>query len=153
EIWDIYVLLLTAISAIAVPLQLAIKIPFHNSLLGYEILVSVSFGIDIVLQFLTSYKEGNKEIFDHGRIARNYLRSSFLLVLIAALPLFLLQDSILSEAVPLIRSLRIVQIQRLLKLARLSSIVSDIYNRHSLNPGLLRLCYFLLLMTLAAHWL
>lgn len=151
--WDLYVLALTILSAIVVPLQLAIHVPFHNSLLTYEIVVSISFGIDIVLQFFTGYTEHGHDIMDHGRIVRRYLRSWFAPDLIAALPFFLLQESEFAEAIPLIRSLRIIQMQRLFKLVRLQGLFRNLYRRHSAHPGLLRLSYFVLLMTLTAHWL
>ncbi|MCE9599761.1 MAG: cyclic nucleotide-binding domain-containing protein [Spirochaetia bacterium] len=152
-IWDIYVLTLTLLSAVLVPLQLAIHIPFRHSLLSYEILVSLSFGIDILFQLSTSYKEGNHEILDGRLIVKRYLRTWFVIDLFAAMPFFLLDDSLVSEAIPLIRTIRIVQIQRLFKLARLNTLLKEIYNIQSLSPGLLRLGYFVLLMTLAAHWL
>jgi hypothetical protein len=151
EAWEVYILVLTVVAAIVVPLQITLKLPFNHALIAYELVLSISFAVDIVLRFRTGYHEENRVVMDPARIASRYLKTWFVPDFLAALPLFLIHDTAWSEIVPLIRGLRILQAHRLLKLGRLRSFVQEIHRRHAVNPGLFRLGYFVMLMILAAH--
>ncbi len=153
ELWDIFILILTVISAVVIPLQIALHVPFSTGLLYYEILISAAFGVDVLLHFFTGIKQENKIISDHRAIAKRYLATWFFPDLLAALPLFLLNQTEMAEAVALLRSLRILQVNRLIRLARLNTIFKDFYRRHAMNPGLFRLSFFLLVMALVTHFL
>lgn len=151
EAWDIYILFLTVAAAIVVPLQITLQLPFHGPLVVYEILLSASFAVDIVLRFRTGYYQENHLVVDPRKIARRYMGTWFIPDLLAALPLFLMHDTAMTEMVPLIRGLRILQAHRLIKLGQVRSFLHEVHRRHAVNPGLFRLGYFVLLMILAAH--
>lgn len=151
EFWDLFVLFLTIVASIVVPLQIALHTPFHSGLFLYESALSIFFGADILLHFNTSLRVDNRIITDRKQIAIHYLRTWFLPDLLAALPFFVLHQSDAIEAARVIRGLRIMQVNRLLKLARISSFFQELHRKHAINPGLFRLGYFLLLMALATH--
>ncbi len=153
EFWDLYMLVLTVACALIIPLQIALHVPFHSSLLWFESLLSISFGIDIVLHFFTGFRFENRIILDPRRIAVHYLRSWFILDLIAALPFFLIHGTDAAEATQLLRVIRFLQIHRLLKLLRVNEVFSQFQRKHALNPGLFRLGYFVLLISLITHML
>ncbi|HNJ06011.1 MAG TPA: hypothetical protein PLB73_17250, partial [Leptospiraceae bacterium] len=69
EFWDLYMLVLTVACALIIPLQIALHVPFHSSLLWFESLLSISFGVDIVLHFFTGFRFENRIILDPRRIA------------------------------------------------------------------------------------
>lgn len=151
ELWEFYILALTIAAAVIVPLQITLHLPFHGPVIFYESILSASFLFDIILRFRTGFYEENRLIMDPRRAASRYLKTWFGLDLLAALPLFLVHDTALTEFFPLIRGLRILQAHRLLKLGQLNSFLHDLHRRHAVNPGLFRLAYFVLLMILAAH--
>lgn len=78
ESWDGFVLGLSLFNAIVVPLELSFEMPFTNSI-GYSIIdniIDVLFIIDMILMFITSYRNiYGEEIRDQGMIAKHYVKS------------------------------------------------------------------------------
>ncbi|HRX53912.1 MAG TPA: cyclic nucleotide-binding domain-containing protein [Verrucomicrobiales bacterium] len=153
EVWDIYIILVTVAAMVVVPLQLSLHQPVQGLIFVYEVVLSVSFALDIILRFRTGFFHENHLVMDPGRVAKRYLKTWFLLDLLAAWPLFLLHDKALATVVPLVRGLRILQAHRLIRIGRGNTFLRELHRRYSVNPGLFRLGYFVVLMMLAAHLL
>ncbi len=151
EIWDLFVLLLTLASAVYVPVQIAFGLEFVGAVLALEVVLSLAFLTDVVLNFFTGYYVESRLVTDRGEIARRYLRTWFVPDLLASLPFFLLHGSGFAEWARLARTLRFLQLHRMLKLARVSTFLQQFQRRHAVNPGLFRLSYFVMLMMLASH--
>jgi hypothetical protein len=150
---DLCALALIVLSGIVIPYEIAFahEISARASALVY--LIDAFFLCDIVLNFRTTYKRGGHEISDPRRVARRYLRTLFVVDLLASLPfdaLFLVHPDLAVHGVPavlLIRALRLLRIVRLFVLFRRWERLSR------LNPGYLRIAKFLCAMTLVVHWI
>ena len=85
--WDLYISILLIYVGTFVPYRVSFMGDLEGIMAGVEIFVDVSFGIDIILNFFTGYetREGRVEI-RYKKIAKQYLRTYFVLDLIATVP-------------------------------------------------------------------
>lgn len=85
--WDMYITVLLMFLTLVVPVRLAFE---DNDPLGWIIaysIVDVSFLVDIIMTFFTSYTDGyNLEITDHKRIMKNYIKFWFWIDLLSIIP-------------------------------------------------------------------
>ena len=103
--WDLCALALILLSGIVVPYQIAFahEISARVSILVY--LIDAFFLCDIALNFRTSYKEAGREISDPRRVTRRYLRTLFIVDMLATLPfdaLFLAHPDVALHGVPVV---------------------------------------------------
>ena len=87
--WNIIIILLLLYTAIFVPFKIAFIIEADGLIMKcFEWLVDILFGIDIFINFISAYEDrnANKMIFDRKKIAVNYIKSWFILDLIACFP-------------------------------------------------------------------
>ena len=110
EIWDIYIILITLFIGIEVPLRLAFTYPTGPSIFWAELLISVSFALDIYINFNTAYKSGNRYITSKSKIASKYLRGWFIIDLLATIPFFLFTGILATESAHSLRILRLFQL-------------------------------------------
>lgn len=152
EFWDIFVVLLTIYTTIEVPLRIVFGFKLTGTFYVLEILISAAFSIDIVLNFFTAIRKKQTLIVDHAVIKKHYLRSWFAIDFLAAIPFFLIFSGPLAEAGHLFRVLRILQLNRLFKLSKVSYILKSRLQHHMINPGIFRLLFFVFFISLVAHW-
>ena len=152
-VWDCFILILILASSIIIPFQFAFR---HVVIrLGSEIvyLIDFFFLIDIFLNFFTSYRYHGTEITDKKKISAHYLKTFFVIDLLANLPI----DAILlgSQDI-LIYNISIVlifRLFRLLRIVRLFVIFRRWEEQSWTNSGFLRIVKFFVIVMLLIHWI
>ncbi|KAJ2952844.1 hypothetical protein O0L34_g7210 [Tuta absoluta] len=150
--WDWLILIATFYVAVVVPYNASFVQPGHARVsVTSDVVVEALFIIDIVLNFRTTFVSKKGEVVsDWKAIALNYIRSWFIVDLLAALPFDLLYASDIynsTESTPS-GNAHLVKLTRLLRLARLLQKM-DRYSQYSA----LVLTLLMLSFTLVAHWL
>ncbi|KAF5287614.1 hypothetical protein FQA39_LY15817 [Lamprigera yunnana] len=157
--WDWLILVLVIYTAIFTPYVAAFLLSEadYNSkkskkygddpIVLIDLIVDVTFIIDILINFRTTYVSGNDEVISHpGRIAVHYLKGWFLIDLVAAIPFdLLLFGSDTDETTTLIGLLKTARLLRLVRVAR----KIDRYSEYGAAVLLLLMATFALI----AHWL
>ncbi|MCX7633175.1 MAG: ion transporter [Turneriella sp.] len=160
--FDVLLLLFTIFAALEVPLHLALRYPKTDWRLVLGYLYPIIFSLDIALNFFTTTVVRGEEITSPREIALRYLRSWFVVDLIAALPFDLIfTEGWLSELSNAARSLRLfspryIRILMMLRLLRLDHIIPFLRRakkRELFNPAIARLLFTIFLVLVIAHWI
>ncbi|XP_049867041.1 potassium voltage-gated channel subfamily H member 8-like isoform X9 [Pectinophora gossypiella] len=149
--WDWLILIATFYVAVVVPYNASFVDEGHPRIsVTSDVVVEALFIVDIVLNFRTTFVSKKGEVVsDWKAIALNYIRSWFVVDLLAALPFDLLYASdVYSGAESTHGNVHLVKLTRLLRLARLLQKM-DRYSQYSA----LILTLLMLSFTLVAHWL
>ncbi|XP_044741505.1 uncharacterized protein LOC123302584 isoform X3 [Chrysoperla carnea] len=169
-VWDWLILILVIYTAIFTPYVAAFLLnePGYGSsdkhkgpkkyaddpIVVIDLIVDVTFIVDILINFRTTYVNGSDEVVSHpGRIAVHYLKGWFLIDLVAAIPFDLLlfgsdTDELgldKDETTTLIGLLKTARLLRLVRVAR----KIDRYSEYGAAVLLLLMATFALI----AHWL
>ncbi|XP_067626850.1 potassium voltage-gated channel unc-103 isoform X2 [Eurosta solidaginis] len=158
-VWDWIILILVIYTAIFTPYVAAFLLgepdyqrrtnKYINSdpLVIVDLIVDVTFVIDILINFRTTFIDGQDEVVSHpGRIAVHYLSGWFLIDLVAAIPFdLLLVGSDTDETTTLIGLLKTARLLRLVRVAR----KIDRYSEYGAAVLVLLMATFVLI----AHWL
>ncbi|XP_054090036.1 potassium voltage-gated channel unc-103 isoform X2 [Zeugodacus cucurbitae] len=158
-VWDWIILILVIYTAIFTPYVAAFLLgepdyqrrtnKYINSdpLVIVDLIVDVTFVIDIIINFRTTFIDGQDEVVSHpGRIAVHYLSGWFLIDLVAAIPFdLLLVGSDTDETTTLIGLLKTARLLRLVRVAR----KIDRYSEYGAAVLVLLMATFVLI----AHWL
>ncbi|XP_063219819.1 potassium voltage-gated channel unc-103 isoform X2 [Bacillus rossius redtenbacheri] len=164
-VWDWIILLLVIYTAIFTPYVAAFLLNEPNAtkrskkygddpIVIIDLIVDVTFIVDILINFRTTYVNNNDEVVSHpGRIAVHYLRGWFLIDLVAAIPFDLLlfgsdTDELSSEADETTTLIGLLKTARLLRLVRVARKI-DRYSEYGAAVLLLLMATFALI----AHWL
>ncbi|XP_030747357.1 potassium voltage-gated channel subfamily H member 2 isoform X2 [Sitophilus oryzae] len=168
-VWDWIILILVMYTAIFTPYVAAFLLgepDFNNRkskkysedpIVIIDLIVDVTFIIDILINFRTTYVSGNDEIVsDPGKIAIHYLKGWFLIDLVAAVPFDLLffgsntdEDSqSINEKQQTTTLIGLLKTARLLRLVRVARKI-DRYSEYGAAVLLLLMATFALI----AHWL
>ncbi|XP_014293298.1 potassium voltage-gated channel unc-103 isoform X2 [Halyomorpha halys] len=157
--WDWIILLLVMYTAIFTPYVAAFLLNeadymkkksekySDEPLVIVDLIVDVTFIVDILINFRTTYVNKNDEVVSHpGKIAVHYLRGWFLIDLVAAIPFdLLIFGSDTDETTTLIGLLKTARLLRLVRVAR----KIDRYSEYGAAVLLLLMATFALI----AHWL
>jgi hypothetical protein len=151
--WDLFILVLIFGSCIQIPYQLSFKhvVTGLGSIVIYAI--DCIFIIDILLNFITSYRYRGTEITDIKKTAPHYLKTFFIVDFLANFPFdafLLLLPEIRISGISLIMFLRLL---RLLRIARLFVIFKRYETMGRINSGYLRILKFVAVVTLLIHWI
>ena len=151
--WDLIILVLVIASCLLIPFQIAFQHVTNWS--GTEIvyLIDLFFLIDIVLNFFTSYRHKGAEITDRKKTAAHYLKTLFVIDLVANFPLdafFMMFQDIQVYNVSLVLILRI---PRLLRIVRMFVIFRRWEMQSWANSGYLRITKFFTAVMLFTHWI
>lgn len=122
--WEFVINILLIYECTVNPFRLAFFLPqtqFYNTLDG---IVTIGFFLDIVVNFRKAYyNEQSKLVRKGGEIANSYLRSWFLVDLVATIPFQYLSNTFLFskdvDASRLIRSIRFYKVLKMYKMLRL----------------------------------
>ncbi|XP_032670630.1 potassium voltage-gated channel subfamily H member 2 isoform X9 [Odontomachus brunneus] len=165
-VWDWIILLLVMYTAIFTPYVAAFVLsdPDYNSrknkkysddpIVIIDFIVDVTFIIDIIINFRTTFVNSNDEVVSHpGKIAVHYLKGWFIIDLVAAIPFDLLlvgsdTDELgldKDETTTLIGLLKTARLLRLVRVAR----KIDRYSEYGAAVLLLLMATFALI----AHWM
>ena len=151
--WDLFILVLIIASCLLIPFQIAFRHVTDWS--GTEIvyLIDLFFLIDIVLNFFTSYRHKGTEIADRKKVSAHYLKTLFVIDLLANFPLdafFLMFQDIQVYSVSLVLILRI---PRFLRVVRMFVIFRRWEDQSWTNSGYLRIAKFFTAVMLFTHWI
>ncbi|XP_075234878.1 uncharacterized protein LOC142332349 isoform X2 [Lycorma delicatula] len=169
-VWDWIILILVIYTAIFTPYVAAFLLSepdfdtrknkkySDDPIVVIDLIVDVTFIVDILINFRTTYVNANDEVVSHpGKIAVHYLRGWFLIDLVAAIPFDLLifgsdTDEVTEElgldadeTTTLIGLLKTARLLRLVRVAR----KIDRYSEYGAAVLLLLMASFALI----AHWL
>ncbi|XP_026671639.1 potassium voltage-gated channel subfamily H member 7 isoform X4 [Ceratina calcarata] len=158
-VWDWVILLLVLYTAIFTPYVAAFVLsdPDYNSrknkkysddpIVIIDFIVDVTFIVDIIINFRTTFVNSNDEVVSHpGKIAVHYLKGWFIIDLVAAIPFDLfLVGSHTDETTTLIGLLKTARLLRLVRVAR----KIDRYSEYGAAVLLLLMGTF----ALCAHWM
>ena len=125
-LWDCMLTLLVIYYSLAVPLRMAFDLASPTDTENiFDIVISFLFILDIGLNFCTSIKIRGTTITDHKIIARNYLRSWFVIDIVSSIPVDLIFINAETDGVQgadaydinkLFKMLRIFKLLRVLRL-------------------------------------
>ncbi|XP_033216833.1 potassium voltage-gated channel subfamily H member 2 isoform X2 [Belonocnema kinseyi] len=158
-VWDWVILILVMYTAIFTPYVAAFLLaePDYNRVKSkkygedpiviIDLIVDVTFIVDILINFRTTFVNSNDEVVSHpGKIAVHYLKGWFIIDLVAAIPFdLLLFGSDTDETTTLIGLLKTARLLRLVRVAR----KIDRYSEYGAAVLLLLMATFALI----AHWM
>ena len=159
--FDAILLIVTLFAALEVPLHLSLKYHPPHWIQVINLIYPFLFTIDIIVAFFTTITVDGQEVTSKKTIAIKYLRSWFIVDLIAAIPFDLIfSEGYLSEASNAARSLRLfspryIQILLLVRMLRIYHIfpfLERTKKKELLNPGLVRLFFTIFVVLIIAHW-
>ncbi len=151
QIWDTVVMGATIFAAIEIPLRLSLNYELTSYLTIADWLITALFATDMVVHFTSPYREGRRLVTDRGQIAKHYVRTWFIIDLLATIPFDLLT---LGMPIPAstMRILRLLRITRVVRLLRLAEIMRTWRSKY-LNPAVMRLLFFGFWVGMLAHWI
>jgi CRP-like cAMP-binding protein len=159
--FDAILMIFTLFAALEVPLHLALKYDTPRWIEVINLFYPVIFTIDIIVCFFTTITVDGQEISSKKVIAIKYLRSWFIVDLIAAFPFDrIFSDGWLSEASNMARSLRLfspryIQILLAVQMLRLHHIIPFLEQKSKkeiFNPGIVRLFFTIFVVLIISHW-
>jgi len=153
ELWDFLVLLFTVYVALEIPYRIALGYSFDSWLYIVELIITVLFAFDIFLNFHTAVKKGVKYVTDKKEISTLYKGRQLILDILATAPLFLVYSFFPGAGAQSLQGLRLLELNRLLKLHRLNHLLDIWRKKFQINPGTLRLINFILILALVSHWI
>lgn len=145
--------MLVIASCLLIPFQIALQHVIDWRAAEIVYLVDLCFLIDIFLNFFTSYRHKGTEITDRKKTSARYLKTLFVIDLVANFPLdaFLLMfQEIQVYSVPLVLILRV---PRLLRIVRMFVIFRRWEMQSWSNSGYLRIAKFFVAVLLFTHWI
>jgi hypothetical protein len=147
--WEIYILLITVAVTIVAPLMVVFNLKMTRFFIGFDILVTLTYAVDIIIQFNTGFLVRQELITDRKAIAKRYLRGWFFLDLLATLPFtwFVLSSRYLA----LSKVVRFFRLARLFKLFGSSKTLNRIKKLSFVNPAFMRLFMLVFWILVAAH--
>ncbi|NCN10685.1 MAG: cyclic nucleotide-binding domain-containing protein [Leptospira sp.] len=151
-LWDGIILLLVVYIAIEYPLRYILNYTPTKILKIMNILTTVFFCLDILIQFRTSYIDRGVIISNPKLVARKYLKTWFFIDFISGVPFELLLNYTGMYG-QLLKILRLIRLGRLLKLFKMNTILMRRARIYNVQPGIMRLLIFLLWISLFAHWI
>jgi CRP-like cAMP-binding protein len=162
--WDMYMGLLLAYIAGYVPFRVSFLTDLNDFWSAVEVWVDVSFGIDIILNFITAYHVGNADSdieFDQKKIAKRYLKGFFLIDFIATFPFALLLPSDdgssnngvqrSAKLVNLGKGMKLLRGLKMLRVVRLQKFIRDVESNYNVHHGISRMFNIVVVVLLATH--
>ena len=141
----------------AIPVQFAFNPEFsnHPAYIAVDSMINLIFIIDVIINFRTTFihKVTGEEIIEAKKIAINYIKSRFLIDLIASIPFDNIADIFIptgnTSTLNLITLLKLFRVLRLGRLISIMKVKDDI----KLSLRLLKLVFFLALYLHFQGWL
>ena len=153
DAWDAWVMILAIVVGIEIPLRLIFEYPQSTFFFWLDISLTVFFSLDVIVNLVPPIPEEDDAPENDGRINFKYLKTWFTIDFLAALQFALLLVGLPLDNAQGLKVLRMIRLVRLLKLAKIVPLIRKWGRSHALNPSILRLIVFLLLMVFAIHWM
>ena len=157
-LWSAYITLLIVYSAVVIPLWLGFEPQVTYPFEVVENLILVSFTLDILISFNTTFPASGSEQVVHSRrlIALNYLQFWFWIDLLSTIPFTEVGSWFDSTDVSALRALRILRMLRVFKLLRINKLKEALQNlwvnQHLVNLLVLLLGIFFVAHLFACGW-
>lgn len=153
EGWDLWVLLFILYSAVMVPYRICFESPATGAMFIFEQTCTVSFIIDVFLNFNTAYMQDDRWIVSRATISMHYLRGWAWIDIPSSLPIELIDAMLEGDNTGLgyLRFLRLFRLLRLLRLLKLGEYIASLEIRFDLNLTFLRIVQMLLALLFLAH--
>ena len=145
--WDFFVLAVTVLGAIVIPLSLVFDLSSSPAAASVLWIIPAVFVADILVQFNTAFYRLGRTVTRGGSIAVRYLKSWFVMDLLAALPLGLIINSFVGDPGT---ALLLISLNPLLKLIHSGTVLYRIGGSR-INPAILRLVLLVFWILLVAH--
>ena len=142
QIWDPFVLVMTIVVAVEMPLRIALDLPLHGWFYFLDTFISCVFLVDLILTFFTAVYVNAALVKDPKNVAQRYLKRWFIIDLLAVLPLDLIFGSFMINA----------RLLRLLRLAHVATFMQKVAKANVINASLLRMVFLAFWVSLFAHW-
>lgn len=153
ELFQFFVNLCIVYSAIEVPLLIAFDPEPNPKWVLFDGLITLVFGLDIIVRFYTAVEINGVLITDRREVARQYMRFWFWVDLAATVPLELISSGLLAGSHRAVRMFRLMRLARLLKLVKIHQVSRDWHTNRVLNQSAVRLVFFIFWILLVAHWI
>jgi len=151
--WDVAVLAATIFVAIAMPL----RVVFDSLDVGWmtvgSTVAALLFGADVVMRFSRPIVVGGRPVSEPSVVRRHYLRTWFLVDLMAAIPFDVIAAASGLAEGSAGQALRLLSLLRVLRVARILILQREWRVRTSFNPALLRLAFFFFWIVVSSHWI
>jgi CRP-like cAMP-binding protein len=123
---------------------------------GFDYLVDVTFGFDMIATFNTGYFNEQILVYDRKRIRTNYLYGWFSLDFFSTVPIDVMLGGFAGSNPAfrmgkLLRALRLVRLVKIARILKMSDFFEEYEDALAINPGVLRLLKLFVLMGFAAH--
>ena len=94
--WQMYQTVMIIYVCIVIPYRMGTDAKDNKAWIIVNAIVDISFGIDMVLTFMTSYNNAStgKLVDDHKQIAKNYILSWFFIDLVSIFPIELIINAV-----------------------------------------------------------
>lgn len=125
ENWDIFIIILTIYNCLELPIDTAFNYRLNHDpyglFNGFNLIIDLLNAIDIVLNFRTTYinKLTGQEVLNPKEISQNYLRSSFVIDLLATIPFDIVFQSFLCSDEKGRVNLQTISLLKFIRLLRL----------------------------------
>ena len=162
KFWDVMLAVLIVYNALAVPLRLGFDLPGDVFLFWFDLFTDSLFIFDIILNFRTAMESAGVLIDKPSEIAREYLRTWFVIDVVSAFPidLVLLAWGIspgknsssyrVNKLLKILKTFRLIKVFRLARLARIMARFRAIFNvRYSTST----IFKFFIAVAFVAHWI
>jgi hypothetical protein len=151
ENWNAFITLLSICAGIEIPFRMVLDIPTKGWIYVFDLLLTVCFLLDLIFHLVPKLPV-DEDLIHPETSVREYLRSWFVVDLLAAMPF-----TILLTGFPIdtqgFKAIRLIRLTRLLKLAKLVPLIRKLTFLKSLNPSILRIILFFVILIFVIHWM
>ena len=153
-IWDLFIVILNLYTSIIIPYKVAFS--EKNEFTTFEMFISISFAIDMILSFFTAYTDNEENLVKQKRkIVMKYLKGWFIIDLISVIPfpLFLNRKEKVTGIHKTDRLIKLIKTIRILTMSKnnTSRVTKFLLEKLKVNATVEKLIIFLLLFFLLNH--
>ncbi|EGZ21036.1 hypothetical protein PHYSODRAFT_493261 [Phytophthora sojae] len=149
-VWDLLSISFIFYNAIVLPFKASFDVNADDN--PFESVLDVFFLVDIILTFNTAIEKDGSIRYNRRLVTERYLRTWFLIDLIAALPYGYIFTEDHNYSASLRKSVKLLRLIRLLRLLRISRIVRRIQNAIFIRSTLSSLMKYCLMVVFINHW-
>eukprot|EP00899_Mesostigma_viride_P014264 jgi/Mesvir1/22839/Mv20099-RA.1 len=166
--WDIMTIVMLLYISILIPFRIAFAVRDELAWMIADRAVDVFFVADIVLNFFTGAIVDGKVIMKRSEVASMYLRSWFVVDVVAAIPYDVIAEVIMTGTIAsesqskyylrsakLLRFARLAKVMRLIrliKMVRMSRMVEQLKSSVRVRRSILHIARFIIIVLFTAHW-
>jgi hypothetical protein len=162
--WDLAIAFMLIVVMFLAPFETAFLEPAYDAMFVINRCIDAMFLIDLVLQFFTLRRDGNKLLSRHVDVAAHYMKGWFWIDAVSIFPFDVVMlaaetkdggSSILSSfrAAKVIRLIRFLRLIRLLRLSKFAVIMARWQASLGLSYAWLSIIKFVMLIMVISHWM